>query len=125
MIIWTSLHNTGIKITNESPRGLRANLLNSYHTSPINDQELLTTQFPNQEESRPFQRLLYGLCFFHALVQERCHFGPLGWNVLYEFNDSDMRISVKQLQVSVVVLYRQPVNENLYIQGLGIYTPTC
>ena len=86
-----SILQNGIKMTNEPPKGLRSNLQNSYFN--YNDEFMNKTSKPEV-----WRKLLYALCFFHATIQERRKFGPLGWNILYEFNDSDKKVNVLQLE---------------------------
>jgi dynein heavy chain len=85
-----SILQSSVKMTNEPPKGLKANLRNAYFK--MNNDLLNQTRFPDI-----YKKLVFGLSFFHAVVQERRIFGPLGWNIPYAFNDTDLDISKGQL----------------------------
>lgn len=89
----TILQNS-IKMSNEPPEGLSTNLELSYKSQPIADVEGF---FEAHQHPTEFKSLVYSLCLFHAVVQERRNFGSIGWNIGYEFTMSDLRVSLLNL----------------------------
>jgi len=77
-----------IKLTNEPPQGLQANLRRSFALFSKEDFE---------DRDTKIKSILFGLCHFHSLMIERKKFGPLGYNMTYPFSNGDLRDSASVL----------------------------
>jgi len=92
-----SVLQNGLKMTNEPPKGLKSNLLRAYLS--VEDEWFEDACSKNQACQQAFRKMFFGLCFFHALIQERVNYGPLGWNIPYQFSEPDRQICVMQLRM--------------------------
>ena len=80
-----------LKIVTEPSEGLKLNLRGSY--AKIAQEEL------DSCSHSAFPSLVFSLAFFHAVIQDRRKFGRIGWNVSYDFNESDFRVSFRLLNL--------------------------
>eukprot|EP00002_Diphylleia_rotans_P021405 TRINITY_DN4165_c0_g1_i7.p1 TRINITY_DN4165_c0_g1~~TRINITY_DN4165_c0_g1_i7.p1 ORF type:complete len:4191 (+),score=803.60 TRINITY_DN4165_c0_g1_i7:51-12623(+) len=81
-----------IKVCSETPPGIQAAVRRAYQSL---DESFL------HDLPRRYRRMMFALSYFHALVQERRRFGPIGWSCAYEFGDSDFRTGCKLLRTHV------------------------
>ncbi|KAF5892934.1 dynein heavy chain 11, axonemal-like, partial [Clarias magur] len=113
-IIPQGILENSIKITNEPPTGMLANL----HAALDNfDQDILDQCSREQE----FKTILFSLCYFHACVAERRKFGPQGWNRKYPFNTGDLTISVNVLYNYLEANSQVPWEDLRYLFGEIMY----
>merc|ERR1719174_1772801 len=91
-----------IKVTLEPPAGLKAGLFRTYTT--MVGQELI-----DKIDHEKWRGLVYAFSFLHSIVQERRKFGPIGWCVPYEYNNSDLDACLlfmeKHLSATLMVGY--------------------
>ncbi|XP_052769398.1 cytoplasmic dynein 1 heavy chain 1-like isoform X2 [Mya arenaria] len=84
----TNLLRAGRVFTFEPPPGVSANLLRTFSSIPA-------TRMCREPNERA--RLYFLLAWFHAIVQERMRYMPLGWAKKYEFTESDLKVACDML----------------------------
>lgn len=77
------------QVVTEPPNGLKLNLRSTYHK--------ISNQMLAECTHEAFPPLVFVLAFFHAVVQERRKYGKSGWNIAYDFNESDFRVCMTLL----------------------------
>ncbi|KAG8573239.1 hypothetical protein GDO81_012334 [Engystomops pustulosus] len=113
-IIPQGILENSIKITNEPPTGMLANL----HAALYNfDQDTLEMCAREHE----FKSILFSLCYFHASVAGRLKFGPQGWNRSYPFNAGDLTICVNVLYNYLEANTKVPWEDLRYLFGEIMY----
>ncbi|KNC98870.1 uncharacterized protein SPPG_09316 [Spizellomyces punctatus DAOM BR117] len=113
-IIPTAILQASIKITNEPPTGMQANI----HRALDNfTQESLERCSKDAE----FRGILFALCYFHAAILERRKFGTQGWNRPYPFSTGDLTISVDVLYNYLETFAKVPWTDLRYMFGDIMY----
>jgi dynein heavy chain len=93
-----SILQNGIKLTKDPPKGVKANMLQIYINQSSTKPEKKFFNDMVEQRVDDWRPLFMALSYFHAVIRERRRFGPVGWNIPYDFNESDFKISVKQLK---------------------------
>uniref|UniRef100_A0A8D0HBM0 Dynein axonemal heavy chain 10 n=1 Tax=Sphenodon punctatus TaxID=8508 RepID=A0A8D0HBM0_SPHPU len=88
-----------LKVETEPPNGLKLNMRATYFK--IHHEALDQCPHP------AFKSLIFVLAFFHAVVQERRKFGKIGWNVPYDFNESDFQVCMEILNTYLTKAFQQ------------------
>ncbi|KQS52177.1 uncharacterized protein Dere_GG12117, isoform B [Drosophila erecta] len=113
-VIPQGILESSLKVVNEPPSGMAANLHKAWDNF---SQDALETCTQEAE----FKSILFALCYFHAVAGERRKFGPQGWNKVYPFNIGDLTISSNVLHNYLEGSNRIPWEDLRYLFGEIMY----
>ncbi|XP_037547527.1 dynein heavy chain 9, axonemal [Nematolebias whitei] len=113
-IIPQGILENSIKITNEPPTGMHANLHKALDNFNQDSLEMCARE-------NEFKSIWFALCYFHAVVAERRKFGPQGWNRSYPFNIGDLTISINVLYNYLEANPKVPYDDLRYLFGEIMY----
>uniref|UniRef100_A0A8C8G323 AAA+ ATPase domain-containing protein n=1 Tax=Oncorhynchus tshawytscha TaxID=74940 RepID=A0A8C8G323_ONCTS len=111
-----------LKVVTEPPNGLKLNMRATFFK--IAHETLMGCPHP------AYRSLVYVLSFFHAVVQERRKYGKIGWNVSYDFNESDFQVCMEILDTYLTKAHTQgdakiPWGSLKYLIGEVMYGGRC
>ena len=113
-IIPESILQNSIKIANEAPQDLKANLRRAY--AKFGQEKINASSKPNE-----FKAILFALCMFHSLMLGRKKFGSQGWSRNYNYNDGDLTICADVLHNYLEKYEKVPYDDLRYINGEIMY----
>ena len=87
----------------EQPQGVKANLHQAFVSGVIQN-----SMYNDEDAGEDFRKLVFNLCLFNAVILERKKYGSLGWNIPYEFTNSDLEVSFLSLMDLFYFLNLQP-----------------
>jgi len=109
-----SILQSGLKMTTEPPRGLKPNLTRLFN-------KFTEAQFERCQKPNKYKKMVFELCYFHATLLERRKFKNLGWNIPYDFNDSDFDICEDVLVLYIDNYEQTPWEAIRYLIGEANY----
>jgi dynein heavy chain len=111
-----SILQNAIKVANEAPSDLKANIRRAFSQFDETHFEKALGHKPSE-----FKSLLFGLCMFHSLILGRKKFGSQGWSRNYNFNDGDLKICGDVLHNYLTKYEKVPYDDLRYIYGEIMY----
>lgn len=98
-----------LKVVTEPPSGLKLNLRSTFFK--------MQPEILQSSQHAAFKPIVYVLSFFHAVVLERRKYGKLGFNISYDFNESDFNVCIEIVRTYLERSARMPWNSLKYLIG--------
>jgi dynein heavy chain len=115
-IIPESILQNAIKVSNEAPTNLKANMRRA-----ISKFDEAYYDKAKEHKYNEFKALIFGLCMFHSLIVGRRKFGSIGWSRIYNFNDGDLTICGDILHNYLSKFEKVPYEDLKYLFGEIMY----
>eukprot|EP00003_Mantamonas_plastica_P022231 TRINITY_DN3741_c0_g2_i2.p1 TRINITY_DN3741_c0_g2~~TRINITY_DN3741_c0_g2_i2.p1 ORF type:complete len:526 (-),score=176.37 TRINITY_DN3741_c0_g2_i2:100-1677(-) len=110
-----------VHVNIEKPKGVSTHVKAMYNRGPLVNEDGVSL-VKNSKNPRVLKKLLFGLSFCHAVIEERLQFVPTSFRRHYVFNERDLRIGMSHIRFFVeqfVDIPYQDMREFLWQQLYG------